>query len=76
MKPQFEYEITDSIAVLSERGQVSKELNKVSYNGMPAKYDIRSWQRSEGGEKMLKGLTLTDEEASILKAALNKIKEL
>lgn len=36
-----------------------------------AKYDLRSWRRTDGEEKLLKGLTLTDEEARALKEALN-----
>lgn len=67
----FNYEIVERIAVLSENGNTAKELNKVSYNGSPAKYDLRSWKRENGEEKLLKGLTLNDEEAAALKAALN-----
>lgn len=66
----FNYEIVEHIAVLSQSGNTSKELNKVSYNGSPAKYDLRSWKREDGEEKLLKGLTLTDEEMEVLKAAL------
>lgn len=68
----FNYEITERVAVLSENGSNSKELNMVSYNGSPAKYDLRSWKREDGQEKLLKGLTLTLEEAKALKAALNE----
>lgn len=66
----FNYEIVEHIAVLSQSGNTSKELNKVSYNGSPAKYDLRSWKREDGEEKLLKGLTLTGEEMEVLKAAL------
>lgn len=66
----FNYEIVEHIAVLSQSGNTSKELNKVSYNGSPAKYDLRSWKRENGEEKLLKGLTLTGEEMEVLKAAL------
>ena len=66
----FKYEITERIAVLSQSGDTSKELNKVSYNGQPAKYDIRSWRRTDGEEKLLKGLTLNEEEMEALKQAL------
>ena len=66
----FKYEITKRIAVLSQSGDTSKELNKVSYNGQPAKYDIRSWRRTDGEEKLLKGLTLSEEEMEALKQAL------
>ena len=67
----FKYEIVEHIATLSEVGNTSKELNRVSYNGAPAKYDLRSWKREGGTEQMLKGLTLTEEEAAALKEALN-----
>lgn len=72
----FNYEIVEHIATLSQNGDTSKELNKVSYNGSPAKYDLRSWKRTDGEEKLLKGLTLTDEEATALKEALNGREEL
>lgn len=71
MDKAFNYEIVERIAVLSESGATTKELNRVSYNGSPAKYDLRSWRRTDGEEKLLKGLTLNEEEATALKAALN-----
>ena len=76
MERAFTYEVEERIAVLSESGDTSKELNRVSYNGSPAKYDLRSWRRADGEEKLLKGLTLTDEEARILKEALNSREDL
>jgi hypothetical protein len=69
----FNYEITERIAVLSQSGDTSKELNKVSYNGAPAKYDLRSWKRGESEEKLLKGITLSDEEMDALKAAVARL---
>ena len=72
----FNYEIVEHIATLSQSGYTSKELNRVSYNGSPAKYDLRSWKRTDGEEKLLKGLTLTNEEATALKEALNGREEL
>ena len=67
----FNYEIIEKIAVLSKNGDVSKELNKVSYNNTPAKYDLRNWKRENGEEKLLKGITLNKEETKALKDALN-----
>lgn len=62
----IEYEIIEEIGVLSENARGwRKELNKISWNGRPPKYDIRDW--SEDHEKMGKGITLTDEEASTKK---------
>lgn len=74
--PSFSYEIVETVAVLSQSGDTTKELNRVSYNGYPARYDLRSWKRTNGEEKLLKGLTLTDEEARALKEALNERNDL
>ncbi|EKF1337757.1 hypothetical protein OX472_000817 [Listeria monocytogenes] len=66
----IEYEIIEEIGVLSENARGwRKELNKVSWNGRPPIYDIRDW--SEDHEKMGKGITLTDEEAEVLKKLLD-----
>ena len=46
------------------------ELNRISYNGQEAKLDLRRWEHINGEAIMRKGVTLTDEEASELKAAL------
>ena len=46
----IKYEIAEKLVVLSESGEWTKELNKVSWNGRPAKYDLRDW--SEKHEKM------------------------
>lgn len=65
----FTYEIVEKIAVLgtSAKGW-TKELNKISWNGNPAKYDIREWDPEH--EKMGKGITLTDEEFEKLRQAM------
>ena len=76
MDSPFNYENRERIAVLSQSGDTSKELNLISYNGSPAKYDLRTWRRADGEEKLLKGLTLTAEEAQTLKEALNSRAEL
>jgi len=64
----IKYEITEKIAVLSESGEWTKELNKVSWNGRPAKYDLRDWNHDEG--KMRKGITLSDDEFEELVEAI------
>lgn len=62
---KIEFEITEHIGVLSEGSKGwQKELNKVSWNGKEAKFDIRDWDPEH--EKMGKGITLTDEEARTL----------
>ena len=69
MPVEFKYEIVEKIAVLSESSKGwTKELNLISWNDRDPKYDIREW--SPDGEKMGKGITLSDEEMAILKSAL------
>lgn len=67
----LKYEIIEKIAVLSEKGKWTKELNKVSWNERPAKYDLRDWNHDDG--KMGKGTTLTKEELENLKEIINTI---
>ena len=58
---EIKYEITETIGILSENAKGwTKELNKVSWNGYPAKYDIREWAPDHS--RMGKGVTLTDAE--------------
>lgn len=73
---EFNYKITRNIAVLSENPTGTKELNLISYNGAPVKYDLRNWGIDDTGKKkMLKGLTLNAEEIDRLRDALNELKE-
>jgi hypothetical protein len=70
MPVEFKYEIVEKIAVLSESSKGwTKELNLISWNDRDPKYDIREW--SPDGEKMGKGITLSNEEVAILKTALS-----
>ena len=66
---EFKYDVVERIAVLSKSSKGwTKELNLISWNDREAKYDIREW--APDGEKMGKGITLSDEEVSMLKKAL------
>lgn len=62
---EIKYEITEELGTLSEKATGwTKQLNKVSWNGSAAKFDIRDWAPEH--EKMGKGVTLTEEEAQEL----------
>lgn len=67
---EFKYEIEKHIATLSQsgNGDYTKEVNMISYNGSKAVLDIRKWDKRNN--KMLKGVTLNEEEAETLKEAL------
>lgn len=67
----IKFVIEKEIGVLSESPKGwRKELNKISWNGGIAKYDLRDWAPNH--EKMGKGVTLTEEEALNLKTLLNQ----
>ena len=68
----FEFEIVEHIGLLSEnpRGW-TKEINRVSFNGQEAKYDIRQW--SPDHEKMSKGISFSKEELNNLKHYLEEL---
>ena len=72
MADDFSFQITEKVGEIS----VSKtgwtlELNKVSWGGRPAKFDLRSW--SPDHQKMGKGVTLTDEEIKKLGEILSAL---
>lgn len=69
---EFTYEVTEKIGTLSQSTNGwSRQLNLISWNGRPAKYDIRDWAPDES--KMGKGVSLSLEEVKILKDILNSL---
>lgn len=69
---EIKYEITEELAVLSESSRGwTKEINLVSWNDRDPKLDIREW--SPEHERMGKGVTLSKEEAKLLRDILNKM---
>lgn len=67
---EFTYEVTERIAVLSTNARGwERQLNMVSWNGNPPKYDIRDW--CPDGSRMAKGISLTEEELKTLKGILD-----
>ena len=74
---QFTYDIEEQIAVLSTspKNGWQKKLCRISWNGRPAKLDIREWhpQKNYSGVRMGKGITLTDDEARLLRDTINSL---
>lgn len=69
---EIKYEIKESLGVLSESAKGwTKEINLVSWNNYPAKYDIREWDPEH--MKMGKGITLSSEEIKKLRDILNEL---
>ena len=65
---EFNYDIKKQIAVLSDNNGYTIELNLISYRGASPKLDLRKWNRKN--DTMQKGITLTIDEATALKDAL------
>lgn len=72
MADDFSFTIEKNIGVIStSKSGWTTELNLISWNGRPAKYDIRPWAPNH--EKMGKGIGLTKEELLELKKLIDKI---
>ncbi len=67
---KFEIEKKYGVISTSPKGW-NKELNLVSWNDRPGKFDIRDWDPDN--EKMGKGITLTKEELRELRDLLNEM---
>ena len=72
MAENFSFDFTGEHLVVQEGSKGwNLELNKISWNKNPPKYDLRSW--SPDHQKMGKGVTLTGEELKKLRDLLNSI---
>ena len=67
----MQYEIKEKIATLSENKVYSKEINVISWDQSPVKYDIRLWRLDNGHPS--KGLTFTKQELKDLRNILNRL---
>lgn len=68
----IKFEITDELGVIAESSKGwHKEINLVSWNDNPPKYDIRDW--SPDHLKMGKGITLSKDELLKLKEIIDEL---
>lgn len=70
---EITFEITEHLDTLytNPKSGWTKEINMVSWRGKPAKIDIREWDPEH--TKMGKGVTLSFDEAEMVKEALEKV---
>ena len=66
------YRIVRPLGVISENGNITTELNLISYNDYKPKLDLRKWEKKGEVKIMQRGLTLTTEEARELKKNLDE----
>ena len=68
---EFNYKVIETLATLSNKDNEKLQLRVISYNNYKPKLDLHKWKEDiDNKEVMLRGLTLTDEEALTLKDAL------
>ena len=61
-----------TIAEISSTGSTAKRLTLTSWNGNPAKLDLRIWRTDGNGDSQPgKGVTLTEDEAAAVAAAIS-----
>ncbi len=68
----IDYTIEQTLAEISSTNASAKRLTITSWNNNPGKLDLRIWRTDEEEPKPGKGITLTDDEARTLAAALNE----
>ena len=68
------YKITQHIATISQADDGSTlELNLIRWNGRAEKYDLRRWDRTPDGERVvMKGISLSQAEYEMLRGILSK----
>ena len=66
---EFKYELVKSIATLSDRNGMTKELNLIKFNDANPVYDLRKCDRNK--DRMLKGISFSKEEMMNLRDILN-----
>lgn len=69
---EITFSIEEHIGIIADDATGwKKELNKVSWNGGPAKFDIRSWDGCHA--KMTRGITLHKDEMAALQELIRDI---
>jgi hypothetical protein len=69
---KIDYRIVRPLGILSEKDNITTELNLISYNNYKPKLDLRKWEKKGDNKILQRGLTLTDEE---VKELFNALKE-
>ncbi len=70
--PEIKYNVVENIGIVSEgTNGWNKELNLISWNEREPVFDIRTW--SPDHTKMGKGVTVSREEARVLRDFFNKL---
>ncbi len=69
----FNFKVEKEFATISAKGGIMKKLTFTSWNGNPAKFDLRIWREQDGQLLPGKGVTLDDSEMTALYDALREM---
>lgn len=64
-----EFELLNDLGTIAKYNSSKKRFTRISWNGNPPKYDIRTWKKQD--TKPGKGITLTEEELRRLKVLID-----
>ena len=69
---EITFEIVEHLGVFGKDTKGwTRELNKVAWNGGPAKFDVRNWDETH--QKMGRGVTMTQQEMTEFKGLLKDL---
>ncbi len=68
----IDFRVESTLAEIGHTGSSAKRLTVTSWNGRPAKLDLRTWRTDTDPQQPGRGLTLSDEEARALLDALQR----
>lgn len=74
MMSNIDYEIKEEVGILSRRGNITVEVNLVSWGGRDVTCDIRKWSNAYGVKVPQKGICLTPGELKQLRDLIPKVK--
>lgn len=67
------FQVEDTLGVISKKGKVTKEVSFVSWNGAEGKVDLRKWIETDTGKTPLRGISLSGQEVISLYQILKNI---
>lgn len=69
---QSKYKALGKGYILSQDGNITKELNFIKWDDNKPVFDLRVWKRENGKEQLQKGIVLNEQEIETLRDILNE----
>ena len=69
---QSNYKALGKGFIISQDGNITKELNFIKWENKKPVFDLRVWKREDGKEELQKGILLNEQEIETLRDLLNR----